>query len=338
MKTWLALVTAFAVAGFELGSAQAGTIPAGHTIIGVFESVRLTGYVKNGSALISMDNTATAVSPLPTTDEAPAPVLFQTKGSVLCWGANGSQSSCDPLNPLSQNSSTLTFRGALTQTDIVADPLCSPSMQLHCFKVGEFEFKNGSSALDTLIFGATLHFHDNSATGDSLGSIDVLITTTENAFESVPPLGLTIPQLNQDSDYLNLCGDNSRICSGTQEGTLSQNAWEVTERLATPNGLVTPTPKGGIIIGTLDPILDPQIIVVDLIDVPGEPATGGFIGNDLPPAFLVPEPASWTVLIIGLGFITALRLAGWIPSAARRSHAPGCLVRTPSPIRANAAQ
>ena len=51
---------------------------------------------------------------------------------------------------------------------------------------------------------------------------------------------------------------------------------------------------------------DPEIILLDLTAPRDE---NGFIGSDPPLSLLVPEPASWTLLIIGLGFMALLGLA-----------------------------
>jgi hypothetical protein len=65
---------------------------------------------------------------------------------------------------------------------------------------------------------------------------------------------------------------------------------------------------GADLFGTI--LGDPQLILADMVLVPD---TNGVVGNDVPVAFLVPEPASWTVLIIGLGLITVLYVARWAP-------------------------
>ena len=196
---------------------------------------------------------------------------------------------------------------------------CSTTNILNCFKVGRITFRNGTSQNDSIIFGATLNFYDNSVSlANSLGSMDVLISSTENV--GTPA---------QNADYVNICGNSSMICNATI--TKSLNAIEATE-----GGTSVAVDLFGTILG------DPHLILADMVLVPGQSAdTNGFVGNDFPVAFLVPEPSSWTVLIIGLGLIIVLHHAEWafgVTSAVRRYHAPGCLARTPSPINAKAAQ
>jgi hypothetical protein len=316
MKTWLSLFAAFVIVGFGLGSVHATVLPG--TIIGEWDLTQpLLGpggqpFLCNGVPCTSFvgpigndpvvnatsccqDNTNTAVTvPPPTKDTAPVSTPpFQTTGSVLTWGT-------DTPQPGVPSFSTLTFKGGLVPTAAV--PGC-PADRTLCPEVGQLTYTNGTSTTDSLIFGATLKFF-NSADMSSLGSMTVLINNTQNIGNS-----------QQNEDYVNLCGDQSLICSATTFVDIP----------APEGGQFPPFPILGTIVG------DPQLLITDII-----PGPGGVIGNNPPLVLLVlvPEPASWTVLIIGVGFIIALHLA----SAARRSYAPGCLVRTPSPIRANAAQ
>ena len=314
MKSWLSLV-AFAIAGSLLGSAQAGTVQAGDTIIGVFDSIVFQGCLWNGpgasNKVCGIDNASTA-PPFVSTSIDPGGGNPQATGSTLRWGTETSGAV-----PPSENFSLLTFQGRQVPMELHSD--CSTANIVNCFKVGTISFVNGSSQNDSIIFGATLNFYDNSVSPtNSLGSMDVLISSTQN-----------IGTPAQNTDYVNICGNNSMICNATI--TKSLNAIEATE-----GGMGVAADLFGTILG------DPQLILADMVLVPGQSAvTNGFVGDDSPVASLIPEPASWIVLVIGLELIVVLHLAGWAPgvtSAARRYHAPGIRARTPSPINAKAAQ
>jgi len=280
MKTWLSFFAALAIAGFGLDRAQAGTVTAGDTIIGIFSSPVLSGYLLNDPAVgqtTFMDNTGTAVSSIansadPTLVAGPPPI--QATGSVLQWGTDNPGGA-----PSAQGVSQLTFSGA----PIPNTPLSQT------FLAGVIKFLNGTSTLDSLIFGATLSFYDNSVSqANFLGSDQVVINSTQNFGVSVA----------QDSDYINICGNNSNICdlNNPMSQTKSINAIEDSE-----GGTGVTVELFATIAG------DPQLILQEITLAPGQSTeTNGFIGTD-PPLALVPEPASWTVLVIGLGFIITLR-------------------------------
>lgn len=123
----------------------------------------------------------------------------------------------------------------------------------------------------------------------------------------------------QVSDYINICGNNSNLCSDPN------NPLATNKSISANEGFTKPVFLHATIVG------DPEIILQDLTAPTDQ---NGFIGSDPPLSLLVavPEPASWTILIIGLGFIVTLNLARAATVGGLRA------VRTPSPIRANAAQ
>jgi hypothetical protein len=172
-------------------------VQPGDTIIGVFDSIVYQGCVWNGpgptNGICGINNTSTA-----------PPFVMGVGGSTLRWGTSGTV-------PPSENFSSVTFEGGKVPDQLFSD--CSTANLVHCFRVGKFIFLNGSSQGDSIIFGATLNFYDNSV---SLGSMDVLISSTQN-----------IGTIMEDSDYVNICGNNSMICNATI--TKSLNANEPTE-------------------------------------------------------------------------------------------------------------
>jgi hypothetical protein len=148
MKAWLSLFAALAIAGLQPVSAQAGSIPAGDDIIiiGTFDSPQLEGNIVNDPAvgqLTFMNNTNSAVFAINNSSSTTVDTdLFQQTGSTLKWGTN-----------TPDDFSLLTFRGK---------KIGAPANLTQDFVAGTFEFKNGTSTLDSLIFGATLKFaaHD----------------------------------------------------------------------------------------------------------------------------------------------------------------------------------
>lgn len=246
---------------------QAGTLTPNGTIIGIFDpnSIITNGNVLNDPALgqiTYLDNSGTAVSTINNSTDptlaGSAPPL-QSTGSSLIWGTNSP--------PGSDTFSELDFFGAQIPAN-VNQP----------FLVGRITYLNGTSALNSLIFGATISFYDNFVTpSDYLGSDSIIISTTNN-------LNVNIVQ---DADYINICGNNSNICNSSLE------AFEDSE-----GGTGVTADLYATIVG--DPTLDLQSITL----TPGQdPATSGVVG-DLPPlGAAVPEPSSifGTIAALGLG-------------------------------------
>lgn len=252
---------ALAVAGiacFAAAEGRAAGIGIGDTIIGVFDpgSVVTQGNIPNEPSLGATtfhDNSSTAVySTVNSTDPtAIGTPPLQATGSKLQWGANPSFSA-------------LLFFGAQIPADF-SQP----------FFAGRFTFFNGTSSLESLIFGATISFYDNVVdTAHFLGSDQIYITTTNNISGS----------LAQDADYINICGSLSTICG------LSAQAFEISE-----GGSGVTFDLYGKIVG------DPQFVATNIALTPGQdPLTSGLVGNQAQAA-VVPEPASAGILAAALG-------------------------------------
>ena len=261
---------AFSIWGvaFALGMAQAradGLTPGG-TIIGIFSDPIYSGFVTHDPTISSppvyFDNSATAplsLSIVNSTDPtlAGTPAL-QATGSKLQWG---SDASVDP----SEQFSELIFFGAPVPANIHQP-----------FEAGVITYLNGTSNLNSLIFGASLSLYDNVVSPQTyLGTDTVIITTTSN-------LGVS---LAQDADYINICGNGSNICGSSIE------AYEDSE-----GGTGVTAVLQGQIVG------DPQLQFTDVTVSPDQLATGGLVGNEAA-AGVIPEPSTWVMIMLGFAGI-----------------------------------
>jgi len=261
---------AFSICGvaFALGMAQAradGLTPGG-TIIGIFSDPIYSGFVTHDPTISSppvyFDNSATAplsLSIVNSTDPtlAGTPAL-QATGSKLQWG---SDASVDP----SEQFSELIFFGAPVPANIHQP-----------FEAGVITYLNGTSNLNSLIFGASLSLYDNVVSPQTyLGTDTVIITTTSN-------LGVS---LAQDADYINICGNGSNICGSSIE------AYEDSE-----GGTGVTAVLQGQIVG------DPQLQFTDVTVSPDQLATGGLVGNEAA-AGVIPEPSTWVMIMLGFAGI-----------------------------------
>ena len=250
-----------------LGTLQAradGLTPGG-TIIGIFSDPIYSGFVThdpNISSSTYFDNSATAplsLSIVNSTDPtlAGTPAL-QATGSKLQWG---SDASVDP----SEQFSELIFFGAPVPANIHQP-----------FEAGVITYLNGTSNLNSLIFGASLSLYDNVVSPQTyLGTDTVIITTTSN-------LGVS---LAQDADYINICGNGSNICGSSIE------AYEDSE-----GGTGVTAVLQGQIVG------DPQLQFTDVTVSPDQLATGGLVGNEAA-AGVIPEPSTWVMIMLGFAGI-----------------------------------
>jgi hypothetical protein len=235
----------------------AGIAPLG-TVLGIFSNPVLTGLVGNNPApgqFTFVDNSLTASDVIQNSTD---PGLIgsppeQVTGSSLAWGT----STPPTLIGLSQ----LFFFGGQVPADIHQQ-----------FQVGTFTFLNGTSDQPSLIFGATISFYDNVVSNSTfLGSDTIAINTTTNLGQNI----------NQDSDYLNICGNNSFIC------LTSINAIEEGE-----GGFGVTVNLFGNIVG------DPTLFLNRVALAPGQSATtNGYLGTDQ--AF-APEPGTLVTLPIAL--------------------------------------
>ena len=127
--------------------------------------------------------------------------------------------------------------------------------------------------ITSLIFGATISFYSGSVSPQTfLGTDTISINTTSNLLQSNA----------QDSDYINICGNQSNICGKSiQAIESSQGGTGVTVDLY------------GTIVG------DPQLFINLVTLAPGQSEiTNGFIG-DSPAVNGVPEPSTWAMMILG---------------------------------------
>jgi hypothetical protein len=179
---------------------------------------------------------------------------LQPTGSKLQLGSDGS---VDP----SESFSELIFFGAQIPSNIHQP-----------FEAGVITFLNGTSNLNSLIFGASLSLYDNSVSPENyLGTDTVIITTTSNL--NVAPA--------QDADYINICGNGSNICSSSVE------AYEDSE-----SGTGVTAVLQGQIVG------DPRLQFTDVTVSPDQSLTGGLVGTEAA-AGVIPEPSTWAMIMFG---------------------------------------
>lgn len=251
-----------------LASAPSFATTSQGTLIAVFGNVVTNGLVLNDPSLgqtTFLDNAASAFAAInnstnPATSGTPP---LQSTGSALIWG---------DTNGGAGQSSILDFFGA---------PLSSRVDQN--FLLGRLTYSNGTSTLGSLIFGATISFHDGSVSPQTfLGTDTITIATTSNLGQSTA----------QDSDYINICGNQSNICQS------SINAVETSQ-----GGTGVTVDLYGTIVG------DPQLFINSVVLESGQSSvTNGFIGTDTPVDSL-PEPDSTMVLGSALAALAIVRTA-----------------------------
>ena len=238
---------------FSLAPRAVATMVPADNIVVTFSNPVLSGSIPNdpvaGHSTI-FNNSGTAVYT----------ISNGTAASSLSWGTFSAGENA-------QEFSELTFAGSPIPSD--------PSNQ---FQLGTLTYTNGTSDIDSVIFGATLNLYSGSvSSANFLGSDQITITTTNNIFGV--PGGLT----NGDDDYINICGNQSNICNTSIEAVeSSEGGTGVTVNLF------------GTIVG--DPMAD-----IDFAQLaPGQnPLTNGFLGNDPPVGGNVPEPGSFSLLLTG---------------------------------------
>jgi hypothetical protein len=259
-SNWLltrGLMTSLVCAGVFLAgnSAQAGQ--TGSVIVAAFSDPVLSGNLLPLPGNPSyFDNTSTAfdfINNSTDTTLGGTPLLQQT-GSQLVWGN-------------SPGFSSLTFFGR----PIPADPSVP-------FDLGFLAFGNGTSQLNSLIFGATITFYlapPNSTLApgtESIGSSTINIVTTAN-------LGVAGSEAH-DADFISLSG-------------LAGQTYNVYEGAAAGAELY------GYIVG------DPVLHLTGFVLAPGQ-SGNGFIGNGQP-AVSTPEPS--TLALAGISTLCSLAVA-----------------------------
>lgn len=259
------LITSLAIAPVSAAIAG-GVLPSG-VIVGSFSDPVYTGLVANSPSLGStqfFDNSTTAPPFTFIVNNAPP------NGSQIRWGANTGGG----VGTFSQ----LTFFGATIPSGI--DIYTTP------FLAGTLTYFNGTSALDSLVFGASLSFQ---AGGVLLGTDNVIITTTSNiAADVANPL---------NADYINICGNSSNICGKSIE---------------TNEGYAATFNLYATVVG--DPMLGFTRVELKL----GNDLAAGQIGNQ-PAIGAVPEPSTWAMLLLGFAGVgvMACRRRKAMPRAAR---------------------
>jgi hypothetical protein len=250
----LLTITALAVLGSA--NARAAGIQGG-TIVAVFDSETTSGNVLNDPAAgqnTFLNNNSTA-SFGDNTGDGGQP--FPTMPQELSWGHNADFTAA--------GQSTLTFQGAT---------IASNQNLLVPFLLGTLTYDNGTSDLNSLIFGASIGFYINGFEDfEAFGADSITINTTDDIFGV--PGGLT----NGDDDYINICGNNSNICG---------NSIEAVEDTEGGRGLTVQ------LYGTITG--DPMLTITSVNVLDGETfLNNGFVGSD-PALGVVPEPATWTML------------------------------------------
>jgi hypothetical protein len=264
---------AFSVFGVALAlgitQAQANGLPTGGTIIGVFSDPIYSGFVTHDPTISSPPTyfDNSATAPLSLSIvNSTDPTLAGTP-ALQATGSKLQWGSDASVDP-SEQFSELIFFGAPIPADIHQP-----------FEAGVITYLNGTSDLTSLIFGASLSLYDNVVSSETyLGTDQVIITTTSN---------LDV-DLAQDADYINICGNGSNICGSSIE------AYEDSE-----GGTGVTAVLQGQIVG------DPQLQFTDVTVSPDQMATGGLVGNEAA-AGVVPEPSTWSMIILGfagIGFI-----------------------------------
>ncbi len=254
-----AILTGSAVVALGSSPSSSWASVAEEQITGVFSDPLYAGYIDNTPAVGAKtyyDNSATA------------PASTTISGGTLTWGTN-------PPTAVGTNYSTLTFTGNYVPFADQTSPL----------QLGTITYTNGTSALNSIIFGATLTFYLG---GAMLGSDQVIITTTSNQSSGT---SLTQPEAQLDADYINICGNSSNICAQAIQ------AYENTEGT---NGTAFSNPVVAALMGTYT--VDPGITLTDVTYQSGD----GVVTPRPPEA--VPEPSTWAMM--GLGF-AGLAFAGY---------------------------
>lgn len=135
------------------------------------------------------------------------------------------------------------------------------------FVLGTIAYTNGTSVNGSEIFGATLLFYAYNGVSDiPIGSDFVALTATVNDGTAA-----------QNADYANFAGTGQ-----------SFNTYEGATALGELHGVIVGDPMTNVLFVTLDP----------------DQTDNGFIGSSLPAP--VPEPATWAMMLIGIGGLGAV--------------------------------
>ena len=232
----------------------------------------LSGSLIDGAtgAITFHDNTTTAACNLSPCPLAPVTTLPGGGGAVVAWGDGRS----------AERTSVVRFTGA-SFTNVAPDTL---------FELGTLAYTNGTSDLDSLIFGATL-------------TLTALLTSMEAVDPYVVQLALvttnntgTTAQNADFIDFRNSLGTTQPVTFNVFEG-------------ATATAILS-----GKIIG------DPMLFATQITIAPGSQGSG-FIGSGVPLAVAVPEPSTWWLCLAGLALLKPLRIRAGRAGGVSASHA-----------------
>ena len=207
-----------------------------------------------------VDNTATAACNLSPCPRAPATFPGGGGGATVAWGDGAT----------ADRTSVVRFTGA-TFVNVAPDTL---------FDLGTLTYTNGTSDLNSLIFGASLTL--TALLTDPLGTtvdsflLQLGITTTNNTG--------TTAQNADFIDFRNSLGTTAPVTFNVFEG-------------ATATAILS-----GRIIG------DPMLFATQITIAPGS-AGSGFIGSGIPP-LAIPEPSTWWLGLAGLALLRPFRVRG----------------------------
>jgi hypothetical protein len=261
-KNFPSIILLVPIALLGASAAHASTI-TGEQIIATFSNPIFAGSVANdpvAGASTYMDNTSTAVYN----------INNGTTSSNMNWGSySGNASGFLPDSVLVFVGNTIPSTASTT-----------------AFSVGSLTYLNGTSDLDTLLFGATINFYAGSvSTGNFLGSDTMVFTTTNNIFGV--PGGLA----NGDDDYVNICGTFSSICGTSIEAVESSEGGT------------------GVVVNLMGTIVGDPTLNLSSVSLAGgqNSTTNGFLGADPAIGANTPEPGALTLTGCALLLLALLR-------------------------------
>ena len=243
------------------------------SIQGQWANPVLSGSLIDGATgvVTSYDNTKTAACNLSPCPRAPATFPGGGGGATVAWGDGATAA----------RTSVVSFSGA-TFTNVAPDTV---------FDLGTLTYTNGTSDLDSLIFGASLTLTAllTSPSGTTVDSflVQLGLTTTNNT-------GTTA----QNADFIDF--RNSL-------GTIAPVTFNVFEG-ATATAILS-----GKIVG------DPMLFATQIAIAQGSQGSG-FIGAGVP-QLVIPEPSTWWLCIAGLALLKPFRIRAGRANGVSASHA-----------------
>ena len=229
------------------------------SIQGQWASPVLSGSLIDGATgvVTFLDNTATAACNLSPCPRIPA-ILPGGGGATVAWGDGATAA----------RTSVVSFAGA-TFTNVAPDTV---------FDLGTLTYFNGTSDLNSLIFGASLTLtalltNPSGTTVDSF-LVQLGLTTTNNTG--------TTAQNADFIDFRNSLGTTAPVTFNVFEGAMATAI------------------LSGKIVG------DPMLFATQITIAPGSQGSG-FIGTGVPQLAAIPEPSTWWLCIAGLALLKPVR-------------------------------